>query len=496
MSNSVAYMRWFCLLLCIHVKSQRICVSNQRTSGLINGNYDRINDYNNFSAYRQIMNSNENGYGCSTNTVYIYRLFNQYAIGGTLGGNSVYAFCGSETNNPTDCPSWSINQMIVSANECPTFNCDSISIENNAQANIPCSGRLTYQAPNHYAFGAYKFMWNKNFQQWMCLDRNDVNSQPGCSVSGIWGQQNNDGWTSGLTVANTINIPWLRIQTYTITIQCFAPTVSPTRAPTNTPTKKPSNTPTRKPTDNPTKIPTLSPTIFPTLNPSVNPTYTPTKMPSNSPSKTPTKNPTQIPTLNPTIFPTTNPSMNPTEIPNSSILSGNNNNNNGNTAQILIFVGIGLFFCIVIVCICVFAHLFSRNKESPELKTEMTNNSTKHTLGSATMDEDSSVSDQEEGNPYESTHTRNDIVSEVDIQIQNDKIIASEWQKDMFDFKHITSGMLPANQIITKSNDQRNDNEIQINNDALIAMNVSKNQNEINEFTNGNMDKKNWFTQN
>ena len=81
----------------------------------------------------------------------------------------------------------------------------------------------------------------------------------------------------------------------------------------------------------------------------------------------------------------------------------------------------------------------------------------------------------------------------LEIQCENDKIVASEWQKDMFDFKNITSGRVHIKQIITGNNNNKDD-IIQIENDRLIAMNISKNQNEIYVFTDGKMDPNNWFT--
>ena len=76
--------------------------------------------------------------------------------------------------------------------------------------------------------------------------------------------------------------------------------------------------------------------------------------------------------------------------------------------------------------------------------------------------------------------------SDTDTQIKNDKIIASEWQKDMFDFENITLGRVHINQIITKGN---NNNNIQIQNNEVIPMNVSDIQNEIYQFTEEKLDK-------
>ena len=90
--------------------------------------------------------------------------------------------------------------------------------------------------------------------------------------------------------------------------------------------------------------------------------------------------------------------------------------------------------------------------------------------------------------------------SRIDNQIKNDEIIASEWQKDMFDIKHITSGNVHIKHIITNNISDTNNKLDTINpvgkNDGLIALNVSKNQNEIHSFTKGQKPKSAWFTKN
>jgi hypothetical protein len=109
--------------------------------------------------------------------------------------------------------------------------------------------------------------------------------------------------------------------TWNITVNCIAPTPTPT--PTITPTPTVTNTPTPTPTitNTPTATPTITPT--PTPTPTGNPTFTPTPTPTitNTPTPTPTitNTPTVTPTNTPTITPTptiTNtPTVTPTNTP-------------------------------------------------------------------------------------------------------------------------------------------------------------------------------------
>ena len=84
--------------------------------------------------------------------------------------------------------------------------------------------------------------------------------------------------------------------------------------------------------------------------------------------------------------------------------------------------------------------------------------------------------------------------SNKDIQLKNDELIASEWQKDVLDFDKITSGRIHPSQIITQGNDNHIHNDsIQIKNDGLIAMNIAKNQTVIDELTEGQMTNNDYY---
>ena len=89
----------------------------------------------------------------------------------------------------------------------------------------------------------------------------------------------------------------------------------------------------------------------------------------------------------------------------------------------------------------------------------------------------------------------NNILSNI-----SDSLIASEWQKNQFDIKHVTSGSVSLKDIMTKGginmDEQKDDNvhTIQIENDALISMNVSENQSDLHSLTKGKLSKDNWLT--
>jgi len=71
-------------------------------------------------------------------------------------------------------------------------------------------------------------------------------------------------------------------------IQCTAPTPTPTKEPTETPTEEPTETPTEEPTVTPTDDPTETPTEEPTETPTEEPTVTPTDDPTETPTVEPT----------------------------------------------------------------------------------------------------------------------------------------------------------------------------------------------------------------
>ena len=314
-----------------YVISQTVCLSGAfTTNGFINGEYTRISDYDGYPAYRLVMNGNTDGYGCSDQTVYIYRRNSRYLIHDNIGSSTYNARCRISTNDATECngnwdnPSFIESTMEVNIGECPYFDCDSINVRTNNGRNNACTGTLNYQSRNKFISNQYQLVWNKNHQEWFCFSGSS-NRVDGCTINGIQSSQNNEGWIHGLTPSNDISIQWSTGNT--LIIECIKPTISPSESPTikpsKSPTMKPTVIPTKTPTETPSKMPTLYPTntpsqfptYFPSNNPTQTPTLDPTQIPTNIPTSVPTNNPTTIPTLNPTALPTISPTANPTILP-------------------------------------------------------------------------------------------------------------------------------------------------------------------------------------
>ena len=90
-----------------------------------------------------------------------------------------------------------------------------------------------------------------------------------------------------------------------------------------------------------------------------------------------------------------------------------------------------------------------------------------------------------------SNNSNNNNNMDINIQIQNDKIIAQNWQKNQIDLIQITNGNIKMGEIhkTLPNNGEIKDNDIsiQIKNDELIAKHYQKNQIDLQNVTNGDV---------
>ena len=208
-----------------------------------------------------------------------------------------------------------------------------------------------------------------------------------------------------------------------------SPTLNPTPSPTSSPTPAPTLSPTPSPTVSPTSAPTLSPTPSPSSSPTPMPTLSPTPSPTLSPTPSPTPAPTSTPYITPTLMPTTKPTS------AAKALSDGLKEN-------LIWVIIGGIFCLVFVSCFLFIAIYCwRKKNNKSIP-----------------------------NPSETEMSKPKSDDDINTQIENDVLIASEWQKQQFDIKHITSGNILLKDIKTKKgNNDLNAANIPMEGDDITA---------------------------
>ena len=201
----------------------------------------------------------------------------------------------------------------------------------------------------------------------------------------------------------------------------------------------------------PTILPTKPPTIFATNTPIVLPSMPPTNMPTILASKKTSIIPTRFPTVAPisqsthlltkapTVFPTNATTKNPTKYPFNKSINPQNSDavDQSQRTGIIIIIIIGSI--IVIVCCSLFIFIA---KECLSIKKDLEsmtplNNISKYFYRfciSILFDICTCIYSMYLVNGEIALSTL-PCTSDIDIQIKNDKIIASEWQKDMFDFK-------------------------------------------------------------
>ena len=271
------------------------------------------------------------------------------------------------------------------------------------------------------------------------------------------------------------------------------PTLTPTKIPTTTPTSTPTTTPTRTskaPTNNPSKQPSKSPSVTPTNAPTTIPSITPTKYPTEIPSNTPSTIPTRFPTNAPTNFPTINPTNDtpiPTEVtttptsnpvasatinttislgeitkeptnvpslnPTETMLDSNFKDTNKSkiTPIVSALIGLGVFSLIVLSLGAVYLILKNKRINSNADHLQKSQIDTHNETNNGKMGEDSvSVLDNQE----------------IEDTI-NDHAIASEWQKNQFDIKQITSGNIDIKDINTKGDTNEYNNKNSLTHDIL-----------------------------
>ena len=237
-------------------------------------------------------------------------------------------------------------------------------------------------------------------------------------------------------------------------------TESPTLSPTPPPTSSPTPAPTLSPTSTPTVSPTLSPTSSPTLSPTVSPSPAPTLSPTPSPSSSPTPMPTLSPTPSPTVSPTSIPSITPPASAAKGLSDGLKEN--------VVWVIIGGIFCLVFVSCFLFIAIYCWRKKNNK---------------SIPNPSETEMCKPKSNDEIEIIYREN----EINTQIQNDALIASEWQKQQFDIKHTTLGNIALKDIQTRKDNDLNSANMEIEGDNInnnINQNTDDNINNINKNVN------------
>ena len=79
-------------------------------------------------------------------------------------------------------------------------------------------------------------------------------------------------------------------------------------------------------------------------------------------------------------------------------------------------------------------------------------------------------------------------------QVNNDFLVAKEWQLNQTDIKNYTLGGENQDKFVTKGNDKQINIEMQIKNGELIQKNIQENVKDLNNLTAGRLNRHNFFT--
>ena len=276
--------------------------------------------------------------------------------------------------------------------------------------------------------------------------------------------------------------------------QCSdSPTETPTKTPTETPTQTtsqiPTNIPSKLPTIYPSVVPTAIPTMIPTNDPSATSTITPTKNPTNFPTDFPTDFPTAFPTDFPTYFQTTYPSMAPIQMEPDIVSQKQSHINISANMMLLIYVGGGLLiFTILILVICIACIVCKQSKKSSKNGSSKKNTESPMEtmakdmiiMGSSSNRSASNISDENINN--NTVNNKTDIIQEIGNE--GDNLMLEHISIDKIIFNENVNTTL--GEIESELNDDMSfDINYQISNDRIIATELQNNQSDIHNVTEG-----------